>query len=311
MILLIEVGPGKEVLVSEIIAALSKDGTQSPAFYRKRIGSTIVTALSDGYFGMAFDVFQGLDPAEGEALLRSAHRPSPPRIEVNAFLLEHRGKRILVDTGCGAHLGPTVNMLGANLAAAGVNGEAIDAILCTHIHPDHTNGLIDGSGEPVFPAAEVYVPNADAAFWLSDENRAKAPDELKVQFDWARASFAPYRDRVHLIGPGEVLPGVDAIALPGHTPGHCGYVVHSDGDALLIWGDAVHSISIQAARPGVTFAADVDGDVARATRLRLFDQVATDRLLITGMHVDFPGFGYLTRDANRFRYEPEPWSPNL
>ncbi len=297
--------------MSEIIEALSEDGAQSPVICRKRIGSTIVTALSDGYFGMAFDVFLGLDPAEGEALLRGAHRPSPPRIEVNAFLLEHRGKRILVDTGCGAHLGPTVNMLRANLAAAGVNGAAIDAILCTHIHPDHTNGLINGSGEPVFPNAEVYIHNSDAAFWLSEENRAKAPDALKIQFDWARASFAPYKDRVRLIGSGEVLPGVDAIALPGHTPGHCGYVVHSDGEALLIWGDAVHSISIQAARPDVTFAADVDGDMARDTRLRLFDQVVTDRLLITGMHLDSPGFGYLTRDANRFRYEQETWSPNM
>jgi glyoxylase-like metal-dependent hydrolase (beta-lactamase superfamily II) len=110
---------------------------------------------------------------------------------------------------------------------------------------------------------------------------------------------------MHLISPGEVLPGVEAIGLPGHTPGHCGYVVHSVGEALLIWGDAVHSISIQAARPEVTFAADVDGDAARETRLRLFDQVATDRLLITGMHLEFPVFGYLTRAANRFRYEPD------
>jgi glyoxylase-like metal-dependent hydrolase (beta-lactamase superfamily II) len=295
--------------VSEIIEEVIAYGTQSPAFYRRRVGSTIVTALSDGYFDLAFGLFPALDPVEGEALLRSAHRPSPPRIQVNAFLVEQAGKRILVDTGCGAHLGPTVNRLQGNLAAAGVDGASIDAVLCTHIHPDHTNGLIDVSGDPVFPNAEVYVHKADAAFWLNDENRAKAGDQLKIQFDWAKAAFAPYKHRTHLIVPGEVLPGVEAIGLPGHTPGHCGYVVHSDGEALLIWGDAVHSISIQAARPEIAFAADVDGDAARDTRLRLFDQVATDRLLITGMHVEFPGFGYLTRDASRFRYEPEPWSP--
>ncbi len=295
--------------MSEVIETGIISDQQAPAFYRKRVGSTTVTALSDGYFDLAFGVFQGLDPTEGEALLRSAHRPSPPRIQVNAFLVEQAGRRILVDTGCGAHLGPTVNRLRANLAAAGVDAASIDAILCTHIHPDHTNGLVDGSGEPVFPNAEVYVHKADAAFWLNHENRAKAPDELKIQFDWAMEAFAPYEDRMHLISPGEVLPGVEAIGLAGHTPGHCGYVVHSDGDALLIWGDAVHSISIQTARPEVTFAADVNGEAARETRLRLFDQVATDQLLITGMHVEFPGFGHLTRDANRFRYEPEPWSP--
>jgi len=291
--------------VSETLEDVIADAQQYPTFYRRRVGATVVTALSDGYFDLPFAVFQGLESADGEALLKSAHRPSPPRIQVNAFLVEQPGRRILVDTGCGAHLGPTVNKLQGNLAAAGVGGASNDAGRCTHIHPDHTNGLVDRFGEPVFPNADVYVHKADAEFWLNDENRAKAPDELKIQFDWAKAAFAPYRDRLHLIAPGDVLPGIEAIGLPGHTPGHCGYVVHSDGQALLIWGDAVHSISIQTARPEVTFAADVNGEAARDTRLRLFDQVATDRLLITGMHLEFPVFGYLTREANRFRYDSE------
>jgi glyoxylase-like metal-dependent hydrolase (beta-lactamase superfamily II) len=295
--------------VSKIVADVSAAARQSPAFYRRQIGSMVVTALSDGYFDLAFDVFRALDPAEGEALLRSAHRPSPPRIQVNAFLIEAAGKKILVDTGCGAHLGPTVNRLRENLAAADVDCTSIDAVLCTHLHPDHTNGLVHGGGEPVFPNAEVYVHKADFAFWLNDENRTKAPHQLKIQFDWARQALAPYTNRLHLIGPGEVLPGIEAIELLGHTPGHCGYLVHSDGQSLLIWGDAVHSMSIQTARPEVTFMADIDEAAARETRLRLFDQVVTDRLLITGMHLEFPGFGYLTRDAHRFRYEPEPWSP--
>jgi glyoxylase-like metal-dependent hydrolase (beta-lactamase superfamily II) len=279
--------------------------TQSPAFYRKRIGSTVVTALSDGYF----DLFLALEAAEGVALLRSAHLPSAPRIQVNAFLLEQDGKRTLIDTGCGCHLGPTVNQLRTNLKAAGIDAASIDTVLCTHIHPDHTNGLVDGSGQAVFPNAEVCIHSADAAFWLDDENEAKAPGDMKIQFAWAKAAFAPYKDRTRLITTGEVLSGVEAIALHGHTPGHCGYVIHSGDDAVLIWGDAVHSIAIQSARPEVSFAADVDKEAARATRKRLFDQVATDRLLITGMHLEFPGFGYLTRDTGRFHYEPEPWSP--
>jgi len=288
---------------------ISVNKTQSPAFYRKRIGSTVVTALSDGYFDLPFDLFPALGAAEGAALLGCAHRPSPPRIQVNAFLLEHDGTRTLIDTGCGCHLGPTVNKLGTNLKAAGVGAATIDTVLCTHIHPDHTNGLVDESGQPVFPNAEICIHGADVAFWLDDANKARAPDELKIQFDWAKGAFAPYKNRTRLITAGEILPGVEAIALHGHTPGHCGYVVHSGDDTLLIWGDAVHSIAIQAARPEVSFAADVDQDAARETRKRLFDQVATDRLLITGMHLEFPGFGYLTRDAGRFHYEAEPWSP--
>jgi glyoxylase-like metal-dependent hydrolase (beta-lactamase superfamily II) len=285
------------------------DTAQSPAFYRRKIGAAVVTALSDGYFDLPFSFFPALDPADGAQLLDRAHRPSPPRIQVNAFLVELSGRRTLIDTGCGCQLGPTVNRLRQNMGAAGVTEASIDTILCTHIHPDHTNGLVDEGGRAIFPNAEVCVHRADAAFWLDDANKPKVPPDAEVQFDWAKAAFAPYKDRTRLINVGEVVPDVEAIALHGHTPGHCGYVVHGGSEALLIWGDAVHSIAIQAARPEVSFAADMDPDAARATRRRLFDRVASDRLLITGMHLEFPGFGSMVREGGRFRYEPESLSP--
>jgi glyoxylase-like metal-dependent hydrolase (beta-lactamase superfamily II) len=285
------------------------DEARSPAYYRRKIGGAVVTALSDGYFDLPFGFFPTLDPTEGAELLRRAERPSPPRIQVNAFLVEHAGRRTLIDTGCGCHLGPTVNQLRKNLGAAGVTEASIDTILCTHIHPDHTNGLVDEAGRALFPNAEVCVHHADADFWFDDANEAKVPSDVKVQFDWAKTAFAPYAERTRRIGVGEVVPGVEAMALHGHTPGHCGYVVHDGSEALLIWGDAVHSIAIQAARPEVSFAADVDADLARATRRRLFDRVATDRLLIAGMHLEFPGFGSLVRSGASFRYEPESPTP--
>ena len=282
---------------------------QAPAVYRRRVGDAVITALSDGYFDMPFDFFPTLSAEDGERLLVQARRPSPPRIQVNAFLIEASGRTILVDTGCGGHLGPTVNKLRGNLAAAGVAEAAIDTVLCTHIHPDHTNGLVDGDGGAVFANAEVVVHEAEAAFWLSEEQMGRAPDALKPQFQWAMSAFAPYKGRVRQFRQGEVLPGVEAVPLYGHTPGHSGYVVHSGGHSLLIWGDAVHSIGIQSVRPEISFAADVDQAAARETRLRLFDQVAADKLMVTGMHLEFPGFGYLTRSGESFRYDAEPWSP--
>jgi hypothetical protein len=80
-------------------------------------------------------------------------------------------------------------------------------------------------------------------------------------------------------------------------------MIHSGKEQLLVWADCVHSIAIQAAHPEVSFAADVDPDTARATRQKLFDQVSTDRLLVTGMHLEFPGFGHLLRAGNGFLYE--------
>jgi glyoxylase-like metal-dependent hydrolase (beta-lactamase superfamily II) len=229
----------------------------------------------------------------------------PPRIDVNAFLIEANGKRLLVDTGCGSKLGPTVNKLRQNLAAIGVAEASIETVLCTHIHPDHTNGLIDETGAPVFVNAEIVVHEAEMAFWLSKTRMEQAPAALQPQFVWAMEAFAPYGDRIRTFRQGAVAGGIDAVPLYGHTPGHSGFLIQSGKDQLLIWADSVHSISIQAAHPEVSFAADVDADAARTTRHRLFDQVAHDRLLVTGMHLEFPGFGRLVRSGQGFRYEPE------
>jgi glyoxylase-like metal-dependent hydrolase (beta-lactamase superfamily II) len=132
----------------------------------------------------------------------------------------------------------------------------------------------------------------------------QAPAALQPQFVWAMEAFAPYRDRIRTFRQGNISSGIEAIPLYGHTPGHSGFLIHSGQEQLLIWADCVHSISIQAAHPEVSFAADVDPDAARATRRRLFDQVSADQLLVTGMHLEFPGFGYLVREGQSFRYEP-------
>jgi len=263
-----------------------------------------VTAIRDGYFDLPISYFSGLDSAESERLLRISSRPVPPRIDVNAFLIETGGKRILVDTGCGGKLGPTVNKLRQNLAASGVSEASIDKVLCTHIHPDHTNGLIDESGAPVFINAEVVVHEAEMEFWLSKAQMEKAPTALQPQFVWAMEAFAPYKDRIRTFRQGDIVSGIEAVPLHGHTPGHSGYLIHSGKEQLLIWADCVHSITIQSVHPEVTFAADVDPDAARVTRQKLFDQVSTDQILVTGMHLEFPGFGYLVRSGSSYRYEP-------
>jgi glyoxylase-like metal-dependent hydrolase (beta-lactamase superfamily II) len=140
-------------------------------------------------------------------------------------------------------------------------------------------------------------------FWLSHAQMEKAPVALQPQFVWAMEAFAPYQNRIRTFRQGHIASGIEAVPLYGHTPGHSGYLIHSGKEQLLIWGDCVHSISIQAAHPEVSFAADVDPDAARVTRQKLFDQLVTDQLLVTGMHLEFPGFGYLVRAGQSFHYE--------
>ena len=121
----------------------------------------------------------------------------------------------------------------------------------------------------------------------------------------AQAACAPYRRRMRVVREGEALPGVSAVALAGHTPGHTGWLVHSRDDSVLIWGDVVHLAAVQVPHPEAALVFDVDPDAARATRARIFDRVAAERLRVAGAHLDFPGFGHIVRHGAGYRFEPD------
>ena len=124
--------------------------------------------------------------------------------------------------------------------------------------------------------------------------------------------MAPYRDRMRTFaGEGEVLPGITAIPRPGHTPGHTTYLIASGCDQLLVWGDIVHIPEVQTARPEACVVYDTDPAQAEASRRAVFDMVATDRLLVTGMHLHFPGFSRLARDGDGYRLIPAAWEHGL
>ena len=117
-----------------------------------------------------------------------------------------------------------------------------------------------------------------------------------------------YRDQLRPSQAGTIAPGLTLVALPGHTPGHAGYRLDSAGETLLIWGDTVHVPEIQVPRPQVTSEYDIDEPLAAESRRRIFDLVATERLLVAGGHLHMPGFAHLVRDGGSYRLLPERWS---
>ena len=68
---------------------------------------------------------------------------------------------------------------------------------------------------------------------------------------------------------------------------------------------------VQTARPEVGMDFDTDKDLAIDSRRKTFDMAATDRLLVTGMHLHFPGFAHLVRDGAGYRLIPEAWQHAL
>jgi glyoxylase-like metal-dependent hydrolase (beta-lactamase superfamily II) len=106
---------------------------------------------------------------------------------------------------------------------------------------------------------------------------------------------------------GEVVAGVTAVPLPGHTPGHTGFRITSGEKSLMMWTDVVHLPAIQFKQPEAGVAFDVDGDQARATRKRVLDEVASERSFIAGSHLEFPALGYVVREGAGYRFVPELW----
>jgi glyoxylase-like metal-dependent hydrolase (beta-lactamase superfamily II) len=289
-------------------------GAQAPGVYRLKVGSFEVTVLSDGWVPLETKLFSG-DAESAAKRLESAFLPKDKiATSVNEWLVNTGDKLVLVDTGTSNVFAPTLGRMAKNLAAAGVDASAVDAVILTHMHPDHAAGLLTTDKKIAFPNANVHVHEAEFGFWTSEEISGKAPDEVKPFFEIARNSIKPYADagKVTMFkNDGELLPGVGVIAAPGHTMGHTMVRVSSQGRDLLLWGDIVHNAALQFPEPERALAFDTDQAMAIASRKRVFDMVATDRLLIAGAHLPFPGLGRVAKAATGYAYVPVPWSEDL
>lgn len=268
-------------------------------FPSQNVGDLTITAISDGYLYASFDFLANIDPADACRMQENAGIKDHTSIHINCYLVRGGGRSILIDAGAGGFK-QWGGRLTANLLLAGIHPSQIDTVLLTHAHPDHVGGLMDASGAAVFPNAELVAHHREVAFWQDDGNLSRAPERARGNFLVARQSFDGYRDRLRTFEGGEVLPGITAMPLPGHTAGHTGYRLESGGQNLLVWGDIVHFPQIQVPRPDVSIAFDQDAHLAGDTRSRLLDLVASDRLLIAGMHLGEPGFARIERTGKNY-----------
>jgi glyoxylase-like metal-dependent hydrolase (beta-lactamase superfamily II) len=292
-------------------AARAQDApTAAVLAYPRKVGELEIVAISDGYFEFPPAFFVNIPKEELDAALTAAFiDPAvPPRVGVTAHLVRGGGRTLLIDSGTADLFGPTLGRVPAALAALGVAPEDVEAVLLTHMHIDHLGGLLAADGAPAFPNATVHVNETDLAFWAGDEAAAKAPENFKPFFARAKATAAAYGDRVIPFGAdGEVLPGITSVALPGHTVGHTGFRLASGDAEILVFGDTASSAAVQFSHPEAGLAFDTDPAQAAATRARFFDMVATDRTLVAGTHLPFPGIGHVGRSGDAYAWVAESW----
>jgi glyoxylase-like metal-dependent hydrolase (beta-lactamase superfamily II) len=281
--------------------------TAAPGYYRMMLGDFEVTAISDGTLGLPVDKMLTNTTAEKtRQALDAAFQPLPYEMNFNAFLINTGDKLVLIDTGAGHLLGANLGKLVDRLKAAGYQPGQVDEIYITHMHPDHIGGL-SAEGKRVFPNAVVRADQREADYWLSKANSEKATPEQKEHFTDAVTSLTPYiqADRFKpFTGDTELVPGIRASSLVGHTPGHTGYVIESKSQKMVVWGDAVHVAQVQLPHPEVTIGFDVDSHVAEKAREQLLADAAAHGYVIAGEHVSFPGLGHIRKVGSGYQWVP-------
>ncbi|WP_342241911.1 AidB family quorum-quenching N-acyl homoserine lactonase [Inquilinus sp. OTU3971] len=252
----------------------------------RRFGPYDVTVLLDGIFEAPKTVLTHAAGEEATRRLIDGWPGDKIRIDVNCYLLTGENGVSLIDAGTGDHWGPALGKARAALAEAGVRPEGVDRVLLTHPHGDHALGLLDGD-QAWLPRAEILFPERDFAFFGDPAVAETFPPNRRGNFKTVTDLTRAYAGRIRTIAPGPVegMPGVEAVPLPGHTPGQSGYRIGEGRNSLLIWADAIHLGVPQIEDPEVGLTYDLDPALAIESRRFLLQEAAKHGWRVTGSHV--------------------------
>ena len=229
----------------------------------------------------------------------------------NAALIRLPGHCILVDTGFGFTSGAQgVGMLQL-ITEAGISTEEITAVVITHGHGDHVGGLVNvgglvEEGRPTMPQARLVISRAEHRFYMEGEAaRIMGEESIQVQ----KAGFSAYSDRTDRIdSDGEIAASGDttvrAIQASGHTPGHIGLEILSEGERFWLLVDTLHA-PFQLDHPDWVPRYDHDPDQARRTRIDLLKRAADEEIPVMLYHFPFPGVGMIRAAGEVFSFEKQ------
>ena len=263
------------------------------------IGKIKVTALRDGEVALPGDVLLNLSEDDA-ATIAADENNGLSQTNINAHLIRSGDRVMLVDAGARELFGPTCGFLVDALAEAGVSPGDVTDLFFTHLHPDHVAGALTPEGGAVFENAALKVVDTERSFWT--EGRFDAVEVNGA--DWAglaQAVLGAYAGQIESIASdGELMPGVTAVSIPGHTPGHAGFRVDSGSQSMIHLGDIMHVPVMQLIDPRVATVFDIDGEAALVSRKRMLDMVSADQLLCTSGHMLSPKFAHIERTSTGY-----------
>lgn len=297
----------------------AKLNTQNAGWYRFRIGDLECTTIWDGYIHHGYEgIFPNADPAE-MARLKAEYRLPEDHIpmDLNPAVVNTGDLLILIDAGMGETsemFGDTMGHTRKNMAAAGIDPNDIDVILMTHLHPDHSFGLIDADGNAAYPNADLYVSEEDWAEWTNEANTTRN-DHVGPWTEGTLAAIAPYRDRVKLFKMGdEILPGVKSMSVAGHSLGQTAFIFDGGSEKVVFTGDVAHHQVFDPHHPEWFFHMEYDSHPERGAQAKseIFARAVDENIRFHGYHFPFPGIGDMERiEDGTYRFHGDAVTPRL
>lgn len=276
--------------------------------YEFEVGDIKCAALCDGTLPYPPNwFFSNAAPQDVESELRARQLPTDHVLSPYTCLLLRAGKEcVLVDTGTGG-LAPGTGELPNKLQELGVSPQQVTTVLLTHGHPDHIGGVLDKTGKPAFSNARYVMSRTEHDFWTQSPSLDRLALEQFIKdmmLGCTQASLPPLKPQLELIeGEKDIVPGIRALAAPGHTPGHLALLLSSGKEQLLIAADAVlHPLHL--AHPDWRAAFDLDPETASNSRQKLLDWAAADKVPVHAYHFPFPGHGAILKRGLAWEWEP-------
>jgi glyoxylase-like metal-dependent hydrolase (beta-lactamase superfamily II) len=302
-------------------AAAPVAGRQAPGFYRYKVGDFEITVVTDGANRMKLpdNMVQNATRDEVNGALAAAYLEKDVFVgPYNPIVVNTGQKLVLIDTGTGeaafnSSKGASGQFL-TNLAAAGMDAKSIDAVIVSHFHGDHINGLLRADNSLTFPNAEVLVPAAEMKFWMDDGEMSRAPKgRMEGLFKNSRRVFqGEVMKRLRTYEEGkEVVPGIAAVGTHGHSAGHNSHIVASGSKQVFVQADVTHVPFLFVRNPGWHAFYDQDPVMAEATRRKVYDMLVADKMMVQGFHYPFPALAHIEKTSTGYRETMVPWSPTL